>query len=120
MLHRAWADRPGSGLQESMSVVAQTRVEAKPTIIPEKMLAAVYYGQNDIRMETVDVPKIGAGELLVRVHTCGICGTDLKKIATGSHSAPRIFGHEMAGLVIEAGAGVKNFKVGDRVMAFHH
>jgi len=103
-----------------MSVVAQSRVEAKPTIIPDKMLAAVYYGQNDVRMETVDVPKIGAGELLVRVHTCGICGTDLKKIATGSHSAPRIFGHETAGIVVQAGDGLKKFKVGDRVMVFHH
>jgi L-iditol 2-dehydrogenase len=103
-----------------MSVVAQSRVEEVPTTIPEKMLAAVYYGQNDVRMETVDVPKIGKGELLVRVHTCGICGTDLKKIATGSHSAPRIFGHETAGVVVQAGEGVKKFKAGDRVMAFHH
>lgn len=103
-----------------MSVVAQSRVEEVPTSIPEKMLAAVYYGQNDVRMETVDVPKIGKGELLVRVHTCGICGTDLKKIATGSHSVPRIFGHETSGVVVQAGEGVKKFKVGDRVMVFHH
>ena len=61
------------------------------------MRAAVYRGVNDVRMETVPVPEIGRGELLVRVHTCGICGTDLKKIATGSHSAPRIFGHETGG-----------------------
>ncbi len=65
--------------------------------IPATMTAAVYRGQNDVRMETVPVPEIGPGEVLVRVHTCGICGTDLKKIATGSHSAPRIFGHETAG-----------------------
>ena len=62
-----------------------------------EMRAAVYRGQNDVRMETVPVPEIAAGEILVRIHTCGICGTDLKKISTGSHSAPRIFGHEMAG-----------------------
>src|SRR5438270_5120355 len=98
-----------------MSVVAQSRAEVGPTIIPERMLAAVYYGKDDVRMETVDVPKIGGGELLVRVHTCGICGTDLKKIATGSHSAPRIFGHETAGMVVAVGAGVKKYKVGDRV-----
>ncbi len=103
-----------------MSVASQSRVEGLVSVIPDKMLAAVYYGKNDVRMETVDVPKIGPGELLVRVHTCGICGTDLKKIATGSHSAPRIFGHETAGIVVAAGAGVKKFKVGDRVMAFHH
>jgi len=66
------------------------------------------------------VPEIGKGELLVQIHTCGICGTDLKKILTGSHSAPRIFGHEMAGNVVATGEGVKNFSVGDRVMVFHH
>jgi L-iditol 2-dehydrogenase len=84
------------------------------------MQAVVYYGKNDVRLETVPVPEIGPGELLVRVHTCGICGTDLKKIATGSHSAPRIFGHETAGQVVAVGEGVKEFKVGDRVVVFHH
>jgi len=88
--------------------------------IPTTMQAAVYRGKEDVRLETVPVPGIGTGELLVRIHTCGICGTDLKKIATGSHSAPRIFGHEMAGRVVAIGAGVKNFAVGDRVMVFHH
>ena len=68
------------------------------------MLAAVYRGVNDVRLETVPVPLIGAGELLLRVRTCGICGTDLKKIATGSHSVPRIFGHETAGVVAAVGA----------------
>jgi L-iditol 2-dehydrogenase len=88
--------------------------------IPRTMLAAVYYGQNDMRLETVPVPEIGPGELLVRIHTCGICGTDLKKISTGSHSAPRVFGHEMAGVVVARGAGVRKFREGDRVMVFHH
>src|ERR1043166_2195357 len=50
------------------------------------MRAAVYRGKNDVRLETVPVPEIGKGELLVKVHTCGIGGTDLKKILTGSHS----------------------------------
>ncbi|MBV9572798.1 MAG: alcohol dehydrogenase catalytic domain-containing protein, partial [Acidobacteriales bacterium] len=62
----------------------------------------------------------GVGELLLKVHTCGICGTDLKKIATGSHSAPRIFGHETSGVVFAVGEGVENFSVGDRVVVFHH
>src|SRR5260370_3720767 len=88
--------------------------------IPATMRAAVYHGQNDVRMETVPVPEIAAGEVLIRVHTCGICGTDLKKISTGSHSAPRIFGHEISGQIVAAGQGGQNFKVGDRVMAFHH
>jgi L-iditol 2-dehydrogenase len=73
-----------------------------------------------VRMETVPVPKIGRGELLIRVNTCGICGTDLKKIATGSHSAPRIFGHETAGVIAGVGDGVKGYAVGDRVSVFHH
>ena len=88
--------------------------------IPANMQAAVYRGVNDVRMETVPVPQIGAGEMLVRVHTCGVCGTDLKKIATGSHSAPRIFGHETSGVVAAVGAGVRDFQPGDRVVVFHH
>ena len=57
---------------------------------------------------------------MLRVHTCGVCGTDLKKIATGSHSAPRIFGHETSGVVAAVGAGVSRFAPGDRVVVFHH
>ncbi len=57
---------------------------------------------------------------VVRIDTCGICGTDLKKIHTGSHAAPRVFGHEMAGTIATVGDGVRGFAVGDRVMAFHH
>jgi L-iditol 2-dehydrogenase len=88
--------------------------------IPATMRAVVYRGINDMRLETVPVPRIGAGELLIKIATCGVCGTDLKKIHMGSHSAPRIFGHEMAGVVAAAGAGVTKFAVGDRVMSFHH
>jgi L-iditol 2-dehydrogenase len=103
-----------------MAIAGQFAIENRTQSIPATMLAAVYRGVNDVRMETVPVPQIGAGELLVRVHTCGVCGTDLKKIATGSHSAPRIFGHETAGVVAAAGAGVQKFEVGDRVVVFHH
>jgi L-iditol 2-dehydrogenase len=84
------------------------------------MQAAVYRGVNDVRLETVPVPEIGPGELLLRVHTCGVCGTDLKKIASGSHSAPRIFGHETSGVVATVGAGVRTFTPGDRIVVFHH
>src|SRR5580700_7102551 len=103
-----------------MAIAGQfTIVETEPSI-PTTMRAAVYRGVNDVRVETVAVPKIGPGELLVRVHTCGICGTDLKKIATGSHSAPRIFGHETAGVIAAIGDGVTGYAMGDRVMVFHH
>jgi len=84
------------------------------------MRAVVYRGVNDMRVETVPVPKIGPGELLVKIATCGICGTDLKKIHTGSHSAPRIFGHEMAGTIVATGEGVTRYEVGERVVAHHH
>ena len=88
--------------------------------IPRSMRAAVYHGKNDVRLETVPVPVVGPGELLIRVHTCGICGTDLKKISTGSHSAPRIFGHETAGMIVAVGEGVTRYSPGERVMVFHH
>ncbi len=84
------------------------------------MRAAVYRGVNDVRIETIPVPEIGDGEVLVKIHTCGICGTDLKKIHTGSHDAPRVFGHEMTGTIVKTGDGVNGFAVGDRVMAYHH
>jgi len=88
--------------------------------VPVRMRAAVYRGVNDVRVETIPVPEIGSGEVLVKIHTCGICGTDLKKIHSGSHEAPRVFGHEMAGTIVRLGAGVAGFAVGDRVMAYHH
>jgi L-iditol 2-dehydrogenase len=100
--------------------IAQSTPNQAPTKIPGTMLGAVYRGINDVRLETVPVPKIAPGEILVKVHTCGICGTDLKKIATGSHSAPRIFGHETSGTVAAVGAKVSAFGPGDRVMVFHH
>jgi L-iditol 2-dehydrogenase len=103
-----------------MAIAGQFTIADTTHSIPTTMRAAVYRGVNDVRVETVAVPKIGPGELLVRVHTCGICGTDLKKISTGSHSAPRIFGHETSGVVAAAGEGVSEFKQGDRVVVFHH
>jgi L-iditol 2-dehydrogenase len=103
-----------------MAIAGQFTIEQMNQAIPTTMRATVYRGVNDVRLETVPVPKIGAGELLVRVHTCGICGTDLKKISSGSHSAPRIFGHETSGVVAAVGDAVGAFKPGDRVVVFHH
>jgi L-iditol 2-dehydrogenase len=103
-----------------MAIAGQYAVEERPQSIPANMLAAVYRGVNDVRLETVAVPMIGAAEMLVRVHSCGVCGTDLKKISTGSHSAPRIFGHETSGTVAAVGEGVTQHRPGDRVMVFHH
>jgi L-iditol 2-dehydrogenase len=103
-----------------MAIAGQFTIEETKHSIPTTMRAAVYRGVNDVRVETVPVPKIGPGELLVRVHTCGICGTDLKKIASGSHSAPRIFGHETSGVVAAVGRGISQYQPGDRVVVFHH
>jgi len=91
-----------------------------PGKLPTTMRAVVYRGINDMRIETVPVPEIGPGELLVRVATCGICGTDLKKIHYGSHSAPRIFGHEMSGTIVARGEGVASYDIGQRVVVHHH
>jgi L-iditol 2-dehydrogenase len=84
------------------------------------MLAAVLYGQEDVRMEQVPVPHAGPGELIVRVSAALTCGTDLKVFRRGYHAKmiqpPALFGHELAGVVAEVGDGVTNFAVGDRVV----
>src|SRR5438094_9036390 len=103
-----------------MATADQYAIESDEQLIPGTMQAAVYRGVNDVRLETVPVPEIGPGEILIRVHNCGICGTDLKKVATGSHSAPRIYGHETSGTVAAVGSKVRAFRAGDRVMVFHH
>ena len=87
--------------------------------IPSEMLAAVYDAPGRVAAKRVPVPSIGAGELLVRVEACGICGTDLKKIAHGLQSPPRIYGHEFAGTVVRAGAGAP-WRSGQRVAVYHH
>src|SRR5256886_4414278 len=84
------------------------------------MRAVVYRGVNDLRLETVPVPRIKADELLVKVAACGVCPTDIKKIQTGKVPAPRIFGHETAGTIVRIGARVKKFREGDRVALHHH
>src|SRR6476619_954882 len=84
------------------------------------MRAVVYRGPNDLRVETVPVPRIRADELLVRVAVCGVCPTDIKKIQYGTVPAPRIFGHETAGVIVRVGARVKGFQEGERVALHHH
>jgi L-iditol 2-dehydrogenase len=84
------------------------------------MKAAVYTGNSQIAVQEVPVPELGPGEILIRVETCGICHTDLKKIEYDLLPAPRIYGHETAGVVAAVGTGVNNYKIGDRVIVFHH
>ena len=91
--------------------------------IPKTMRAVVYRGVNDLRVETVPVPRISANELLVKVAVCGICPTDIKKIQYGTVPPPRIFGHETAGTIVKIGSrpAVRDgFKLGDRVALHHH
>jgi L-iditol 2-dehydrogenase len=94
--------------------------EMQPESNGRKMRAAVYRGPSEISIEMVPVPKIGDGEILLRVNACGVCGTDLKKIEYGLVPPPRIFGHEIAGTIVEIGPKVTRFKVGDRVTTHHH
>lgn len=88
--------------------------------IPSTMYAAVYQGESRLAVESVETPGIGHGEILVRVESCGVCHTDLKKIEYNLLPAPRIYGHETAGVVVKVGAKVSRFQPGDRVVAFHH
>jgi L-iditol 2-dehydrogenase len=101
----------------------QVEILNKETLSPVnggEMRAAVYRGPSNISVEKVPVPEIQDGEILLRVHTCGICGTDLKKIDQGLVPAPRIFGHEIAGTIAKIGSGVTRFQPGDRVTTHHH
>ncbi len=88
--------------------------------VPDTMNAAVYRGPNDVRHESVPVPELEPGEVLVRVDACGVCGTDIKKVQLGLVEPPRIFGHETAGTVAVVGDGVADFTSGDRVAMYHH
>ncbi|MBI3912209.1 MAG: alcohol dehydrogenase catalytic domain-containing protein [Armatimonadetes bacterium] len=84
------------------------------------MKAAVYRGVDYLQVEALPVPEIGPGEVLVRVHTCGVCGTDLKKIHFGLVGPPRVFGHEIAGTIAAVSPGEAEWHVGDRVVVQHH
>jgi L-iditol 2-dehydrogenase len=85
-----------------------------------QMRAGVYRGKGRVVVEQVPIPEIAAGEVLFRVAACGICGTDIKKIHHGFIRPPQILGHELAGTIVQVGAGVTKFNNGDRVVSFHH
>lgn len=88
--------------------------------MPESMLAAVYLGNGRIEPQSIPTPQIGPGEILIRVESCGICHTDLKKIEYNLLAPPRIYGHETAGIIAATGPGVRKYAPGDRVIVFHH
>ncbi len=88
--------------------------------VPSVMRAAVYRGESLVTVEDVETPRIGPGEVLIRVEACGVCHTDLKKVEYNLLPPPRIYGHETAGVVARAGSVVTQYKPGDRVIVFHH
>jgi L-iditol 2-dehydrogenase len=79
----------------------------------------MYYNNRDVRLEEMAVPRIGPGELLLRTRSSGICGSDLMEWYR-IKKAPLVLGHEITGEVVEVGASVANFKLGDRVFSSHH
>jgi L-iditol 2-dehydrogenase len=83
------------------------------------MRVAVYHNNRDVRLAEMAIPKIGPGELLVRIRASGICGSDLMEWYR-IKKAPLVLGHEIAGEVVEVGAGVTRFRIGDRVFVSHH
>lgn len=83
------------------------------------MRVAMYYNNNDVRLEEMPVPRIGPGEMLVRVEASGICGSDVMEWYRLA-KAPLVLGHEIGGQVAAVGEGVERYKVGDRVSASHH
>jgi len=87
------------------------------------MTAAVLYGKEDVKIERVPIPRVGDGEVLVKVQVALTCGTDLKVYQRGYHARmivpPALFGHELAGVIEEVGPGVRGFKKGMRVVALN-
>jgi len=83
------------------------------------MRVAMYYNNRDVRLEELPIPQIGSGELLLRTRASGVCGSDLMEWYRVK-KAPLVLGHEITAEVVEVGAGVHEFKLGDRVFSTHH
>lgn len=83
------------------------------------MRVAMYYSNKDVRLEEKPVPKIGPGEILMKVQASGICGSDVMEWYR-IHKVPLVLGHEVSGEVVEVGEEVTRYKKGDRICAAHH
>lgn len=83
------------------------------------MRVAMYYNNNDVRVEEMPIPLIDSNEILVKIKDSGICGSDVMEWYR-IKKAPLVLGHEIAGTITETGKNVKNFKKGDRVFVSHH
>jgi len=83
------------------------------------MRVAMYHNNRDVRVEEIPTPRIGPGELLVKVMASGICGSDVMEWYR-IKKAPRVLGHEITGEIVEVGNGVEQYRIGDRVFVSHH
>jgi L-iditol 2-dehydrogenase len=85
----------------------------------DRMRVAMWYNNRDVRLQEMPIPRIGSGELLVRVEASGICGSDVMEWYRLDR-APLVLGHEIGGVIADVGDGVEHYKKGDRVSAAHH
>ncbi len=83
------------------------------------MRVGIYYNNSDVRVKEIPVPEIGPNDILIKIMTSGICGSDVLEWYR-IKKAPLVLGHEIAGKIIKKGGNVKKFKIGDRVFATHH
>jgi L-iditol 2-dehydrogenase len=113
----------GRATVESAIIHGRATVETAIHHSRVTMQAAVLHGREDMRIESVPVPKAAPGELIVQVGAALTCGTDLKVFRRGYHARmivpPALFGHELAGTVVQTGMGVMDFSPGDRVVALN-
>ena len=86
----------------------------------KELKAVVYYDVDDFRVEEMLIPRIAPGEILVKVRACGLCTTDLFRALYRKAKPRTVFGHEIAGDVVEVGLDVTRFDVGNRVAVLHH
>jgi L-iditol 2-dehydrogenase len=82
--------------------------------------ASVYTGSGSLELQDWPEPGVGPGEILVRVRGCGLCGSDILKVTSPHTKAPAVFGHEVVGEIVRAGAGVTGLAPGQRVVTAHH
>ncbi len=84
------------------------------------MKAAVVKGNSSIEIKNIEKQSLGPGDILVQMHACGICGSDVEKVF-GKYGQPSMrLGHEPAGIITQVGSEISNFSVGDRVFTHHH
>lgn len=85
----------------------------------DKMRVAIYYNNNDVRLEERPRPKIGPGELLLRIEASGICGSDVMEWYRKT-KAGLVLGHEVAGVIVEVGDQLEGYNIGERITCCHH